>query len=507
MIPPALADFMDVLTRESELARVRSEIDSEFELPAIVARVAREFGPALWFERVRGHTLPVAANLLGSERRLCLALGLRSLGDFRSHWEKLAGGIPRAGWWEKLLSRGAEAGNLVERFSPKSIKAGVCQQVVKLGRDVDLLQLPAWRSDAQESCRSLGSALLLVVDPESARIEGVRSPLLVMDRARLGLPWHPFSPLWRMLAVARTRKEKLPVAVVCGGPPTLEVFSQLPLPTETGCLTWAGIWNGEAVQVARCRTQPLEVPADAELILEGYLDPAAEATPLPRFLAPSGVYAEDFPGQTLSVTAWTQRAQPTYWATFSTQSASETTPLGRLAEQLLLPVLQERAPEIVALSLPGYGAGINTVIVSLRCPYPGAAHKVAHTIWGHEAFLLAKTLILVDEQVDVGDPAEVWRQLAALVSPERDASFPQGPRDPFDFSAGDGNANSRPFGFGGKWVIDATSKPSLGAQTRLHGRFPENSPEIAALAERRWEEIQQSLHASPATKKPKSPKS
>jgi len=492
----ALAELMDVLARDGQLVRIRAEVNAELELAAIVERTVQQLGPALVFERVKGQTLPVVANLLGSERRLCLALGIESMPEFSARWEQLAESDNRPGWWERLRSRGAEAAAPLARFTPKAVKAGVCQQVVKLGRDVDLLQLPLLRSWPGEAARSITGGQLLAVDPESAQTSLSNSPLLVLDRARLGIPWHPFNPLWHMAELAKLRGEKLPVAVVLGGSPTLNIFSRLPFGADTNLLALAGWWNEAALNVVRCRTQPLDVPADAELIIEGYLDPTAETIPLPTFVSPSGTYAEQFPGQVMEVTALTQRSAATWPAMVYQTPQSELTPHGRLAERLLLPELKSLASEIVDLSLPDYGTGGAFAFVSLQQPYPGAARRIANVAWGHTALMLVKTLVLVDETVNVHNAAEVWQQVAAHAAPERDVFTPNGPIDPFDFSHASSQSGVH-FASGSKLGIEATSKLAVGTAASTHGQLPRHTAETQLQLARRWEE----LGLTPATPK------
>lgn len=486
MTSPALAEFMDVLAREGELVRIRAEVDAELELAAIVERTVNNAGPALHFERVKGQAFPVVAYLLGSERRLCLALGIESLAEFSTRFEQLADADNRPGWWERLKSRNAEATSPLDRFTPRTIKAGACQQIVKLGRDVDLLQLPALRSWPQETSRSITAGQVLAIDPESARTSLSNTPLLILDRARIGIPWHPFSPLWRMAEQAKLRGEKLPVAIVLGGSQALRVFSCLPFEAETNLLSLVGLWNGAALNVVRCRTQPLDVPAEAEMIIEGYLDPCAETMDLPTFVTPSGTYAENFPGQVIEVTALTNRSSTTWPVVVYQSPECELQSLGRLAERLLLPALQASASEIVDLSLPNYGSSNAFVFVSLRRPYPGAAGRVANVVWGHTALMLAKTIVLVDENVNVHSSAEVWQQVASHADPQRDTVIQQGPSDPFDFSQASSQAGIR-FASGSKLGIDATSKSA--AIQSPHGQLPRHTAETQLQLTRRWEEL------------------
>jgi 4-hydroxy-3-polyprenylbenzoate decarboxylase len=494
MSSPALAEFMDVLAREGELLRIRAEVDAELELAAIVERTVNKAGPALLFERVKGQSLPVVANLLGSERRTCLALGIGSLAEFSTRFEQLAEADNRPGWWERLKSRGAETASPLDRFTPRTIKAGVCQQIVKLGRDVDLLRLPALRSWPQEVARCITAGQVLAIDPESARTSLSNSTLVILDRARLGIPWHPFSPLWRMADLAKLRGEKLPVAIVLGGSLAISIFSRLPFEADTNLLSLAGLWNGTALNVVRCRTQPLDVPAEAEMIIEGYLDPSAETIELPTFVTSSGTYAENFPGQVIEVTALTHRSSATWPAVVYQSPECELQSLGRLAERLLLPALQAVASEIVDLSLPNYGSSNAFVFVSLRQPFPGAARRVANVVWGHAALMLAKTIVLVDESVNVHQSAEVSQQVAAHADPQRDTFIQQGPCDPFDFA----QASSQPgvsFATGSKLGIDATSKLT-GTIPSPHGQLPLHTAETQLQLTRRWEEL--GLNPAPA---------
>ena len=493
-------DLLGIFSTSGELTRISAEVDPDQELPAIVDRMAQQHGPAILFERVKGQSQPVVANLWGSIRRLNLALDLKEPEQFNERCAQLTTPASHKGWLGGLRKK-ASAISPLESFTPKTVKTGPVQQVVKLGRDVDLTHVPALRSWPQEDCRSINAGQIFSVDPESALATIGHGPLMVTGRAQLGIPWHPYHALFRQAEIARQRGEKLPVAIVLGGSPVLRILSQLPFFNETNLLAFAGAWQESALNVVRCRTQPLDVPAEAEVVLEGYLDPSADSVPLPTFVSPGGQYVRNFPGWTIHVTARTQRTKAVWPVMVYSPRFCEQSFLSCLAKPVLLPDLQSLAPEVVDLEVHHYGTAGQTVFVSLQKPIPAAARRVANIIWGHPALMLTKTIVLVDEAVQLSSPAEVWQQVTAHVDAERDIFVQQGPTDPFDVSSGNTFAGLDLTG-GGKFGIDATTKPernSIAAGGELSG-LPRASSETLAQLARRWEEYGVEKASQPAKK-------
>lgn len=472
----SLADFLESLAAAGELARVAAEVEPGLEIAQISTRVAQAGGPALLFERVRGQRAVVVTNLFGGESRICRALGIDALDDLHDRGEQLADAARNPNWLDRL--KGSEAGGL-EKFAPKRVKQAPCQQVVRLGGDVDLAALPAMKSWPDESAPAITGGQLTAVDEPSGRRIWQSCLLPVVERNRLALPLAPFDPLAPAWEEAQRRRQKLPVALVLGGNPLAMLLAAVPEVVSADPFALAGFWSGEAVQVAPCRTQPLEVPAAAEIVLEGVLDPRAGQVDAGQFVVPSGFYRPLSGCLNLEITAITQRTNAAFPAVIHGPPPSEATALDQLAERMLLPLARRAAPEVADLAIPPHGGRHDYLYVSIRKRYARQAHKVAGALWGLEGLMLTKTFVLVDAAVDVHNTSAVLREIGANVLPGRDVFFADGPAHPFD------RAGAAPRA--AKLGIDATSKlPGEGAPHWPSAAAPD--PGIEKLLQSRWEE-------------------
>ena len=479
-----------------ELVRVSAEVDPVCEVAAITDRVRRsaDGGPALLFDHVRGHTLPVVTNLLGSPRRISSAFGVPSLDGLSQRIDDwLAMSLPRGvvDTW-KLLPRLAE----LAQWPPTLVKSGLCQQVVKLGRDVNLAELPAltmWPNDAgptitwgQLHTRSPKNTDKRETDrsvrpPEETRRHVCVVPLQVLGRDGLLIHGHEQLESWSLLAAYRARGQQMPVAVVLGGDPVTSIAAWAPLPSRTDGLIFAGFLRNKPVEVVAARSVPLDVPASAEIVLEGFVDPQSafeQAGPIGRdtgFISS----AEALPR--LRVTAITHRANPVFPAMVPGAAPAESHWLDRACERLLLPIARLWIPELVDWRFPFAGACRHFAFASVRKTYAQQARKVLHALWSLPRVSTAKMLVLVDDDIDVQDENAVWSCVAAHADPARDLVLWDGPADPLDHA-------TAIRGIGRKLGIDATRKrpDELGAamsapplrwtaeiEERLTSRWPE----------------------------------
>jgi 4-hydroxy-3-polyprenylbenzoate decarboxylase len=375
--------------------------------------------------------------------------------------------------------KGGEAGGL-EKFEPKRVRQAPCQQVVQLGGDVDLTALPAGKSWPDESAPAITGGQLTAWDEPSGRRIWQSCLLPVVERNRLALPLTPFDPLAPVWKEAKRRRQKLPVAIVLGGNPPAMLLATMPEVVSVDPFALAGFWSGEAMQVAPCRTQPLEVPATAEIVLEGVLDPLAGQVDAGQFVVPGGFYQPLSDCLNIEITAITQRTNAAFPTVIHGPPPSETTALDQLAERMLLPVARRAAPEVVDLAIPGYGGRHDYLYVSIRKRYARQARKVASALWGLEGLMLTKTIVLVDAAVDVHNTSAVLREVGANVLPGRDVFFADGPAHPFD------RAGAVP-PHAAKLGIDATSKlPDEGPDHWPRAAAPD--PGIEKLLQGRWEE-------------------
>ncbi|HUY34947.1 MAG TPA: UbiD family decarboxylase [Pirellulales bacterium] len=473
----SLADFVESLEQAGELARVKVEVDPELELAAVTCRVAQAGGPALFFERVKGCHPPVVTNLLGTPGRVCRALGAESLDELAERFVLSASLAEPAGWLERF-----RPGSMFDaaKHQPKTLKSGICQQVVKLGRDVDLAEWPAPRSWPSEPRRSITAGVVLTVDRETGQRSLAAPPLAIVDRNRLAVGWHRYHAASRHLADCRSRGRQLPVAIVLGGDPALWVAVAAPLPIDAdGCL-FAGLLRGKPLEVVKCRSHDLEVPADAEIVIEGFVDPVEPPATLDPLGHAGGYYSLPAPAATLHVTAVTHRANPIFPAVVSSRPPNETSAIGRAIERLWLPLVRRAVPDLVDYSF-AEAAGPGTLCVaSIRKTLPRHARKAAGALWGLDALMHVKLLVIVDADVAVNEGDQVLMAVGANVHPGRDVFFHDGPPRPLDHAA-------PPLSAGGAVCIDATAK----FPEEHGGPWPERlatNRQIMELVQSRWAE-------------------
>ena len=473
----SLADFLEALSDAGELARVTAEVDPALEIAQLTDQAARAGGPALLFERVRGGQAVVVANLFGSDRRICMALGIDSLELATARGEQLTDAATRPTWLDRL-KRGEAAG--LERFEPKQVKQAPCQQVVQLASDVDLAALPALQSWSEETGRAITAGQLLTVDRATGRRVWQTLTLPVLGPNRLAVPLSPLDAAWPAWESAVAAGEPLAVAVVLGGSPLAMLLGELPLGAQVDPLTLAGFWSGEPLSVVPARSQSLEVPAAAEIVLEGIIDPAAPLVDGGRIVLPSGLYQPLSNCLTLELTAVTRRTNAAFPARVAARPPSEATAVDRLVERLLLPAVQQIAPEVVDLALPSFGARHQFLFVAIRKRYAHQARKVAGALWGMESLMLTKTIVLVDEDVSVRDAEQVLFQIGVHLVPGRDVFFAEGPTS--DSQPAAIHSAAAP-----KLGLDATRKlPAEGAARSP--QVAENDPATIQLLRSRWQE-------------------
>ena len=469
-----LAEFLDDLLRDGQLVRVHAEVDSLLEIAEITRRVAGQGGPALLFSQVRGNETPVVTNLWGTTQRLCRALGIDTL-------EQLAG--------RTFPQQGKSTGGLLERitpwplgdekFSPKTLKVAPCQQIVYLGSDVDLMKLPALQSGAAETGRSITAGVIVAQSADSDRVSISRRDVTILDENRLAIAWPPDDPLSTFLDEHARREDKMPIAIVLGAEASVALAAAMPISPGDDPWQFVGRLRDKPLSVVKCRTHALRVPAEAELVIEGTIDPAEETIDGPPVAGANGFYTSSRPARVIHVEAMTCRSQWTFPAIVLGPPPHELSVLDKAIERMLLPLAKSAAAELVDLTLPDFGGG-QLVLASIRKSLPHQAEKVAGSLWGLDWLMRTKMMVIVDEQVDVQDHREVLRRAVANVHPSRDIQIRSGPADPLD--------HATPIVCrGNKLLLDATAKLSGEHQ----GPWPEEiatTREVADLVRSRWKE-------------------
>jgi len=429
----------------------------------------------------------VVTNLLGAESRICRALEVESL---REVAERIAGLVQPSdpeGWFERILSGPARAA--LRKLVARPVKTGACQQVVRLGGDIDLGDLPVLRAWPGEPGATITAGLLVAADAASGRQHVGRYELRVLERDRMAVCWHPHEEPARLLAGYAERRSKMPVAVVLGGDPAELLAAMAPLPPGADVAAVAGLLRNKPVDVVKCRSVELEVPADAEFVLEGEIDPAEPPVEFGWLAGPGGHYCAGPPSPVVRVTAMTHRTNPVYPALVRGRHAHEEIAITRALHRVFRPLVELAIPELADYELPAFGAARHWGFVAIRKDHAGQARRVALAVWGLRSLMFTKFLVIVDDQIDVRDAEQVWSAVAVHADPRRDVFLWEGPPDPWDPAAAGGSLGCRV-------AIDATAKlPGERAAERLGAAG--TSEEVRRRVSERW--AQYGLGSTPVT--------
>lgn len=477
-----LSDFINELQDAGELVRIKAEVDPILEITEITDRVSKSpgGGPALFFERVKGSSMPVVINLLGSQKRMCRALGVKS---FEEVAERIAGLIkPQVpeGWLDKLKMVPQFA--QLAKLPPKIVKSGACQQVVKLGRDVDLNEIPVLQCWPDDAGRFITFGQVFTRNPESGERNVGMYRVQVRNANTCSMHWHLHHDGCHNFMEYKKRGEQMPIAVSLGGDPVFPYMATAPLPPNTDECLFGGFLRGQNVELVKCRSIDMEVPAGAEIVLEGYVDPNEPWETEGPFGDHTGFYslADQFP--LFHVTAITHRSNPIYPTTIVGKPPMEDYWMGKATERIFLPLLKMFVPEMVDYNLPRAGAFHNICFVSIRKTYPQQARKVMNAIWSMGQMMFSKIVVVVDASVDVQDEEKVWFHVGANVHPGRDVVFNEGPTDILDHAA-------PVCGVGHKMGIDATRKLPEEGHPREWPDELVNTREIKDRVTARWSEF------------------
>jgi 4-hydroxy-3-polyprenylbenzoate decarboxylase len=476
-----LSEFIAFLESKDELARITTPVSCELEITEITDRVTKQGGPALLFENVEGYSIPVVTNLFGSQQRMAWGLGVDHLNDLS---EKIRSLLNLAKSPPKGITEKAKAlGELVKmaRYQPKLVGKAPCQEVIYTGDDVDLNKLPILKCWPLDAGRYITLPLVITKDPDTGGRNVGMYRIQVFDSKTTGMHWQTHKVGTKHQRTAQEKGlERIDVAVAIGGDPTTIWSGSAPLPPDLDEFVVAGILREQAVEVVKAKTVDLEVPANAEFIIEGYVDVNEKRMEGP-FGDHTGYYslAEEYP--VLHVTAITSRKQPIYPTTIVGRPIQEDYFMGKATERLFLPIIQTLMPEVIDMNMPAEGVFHNLVIVSVKKDYPGQAQKVMYGLWGMGLMALAKAIIVVDHFVNVQDISEVAWRVTNNIDPARDILMARGPVDDLD------HASIEPK-YGSKVGIDATAKQSSGESSREWPPDIVMEKLIKDLVDKKWDD-------------------
>src|SRR6266850_6572043 len=475
MAPPSdLRAWIALLEREGELVRIAAEVDPELEITEITDRTVKAGGPALLFENVKGSEHTLLINQFGSERRMCLAFDAPSLDDVARRLGDVLEMQPPEGLVAKV--KGLQKLKSIADARAQTVRRGPVQDIVLQGDEIDLSRLPVQRCWPGDPAPFITLPAVITRDPRSGGRNVGMYRMQVIDRRTTFMHWQIHKD---GRADWLATDGRIPVAVALGLDPITAYSASAPLPKHIDELMLAGFFRGEPVELVKGVTVDIEVPAHAEIVLEGYIEKDELGNEGP-FGDHTGFYTAAEPFPIFHITAMTMRNNAIYPSIVVGKPPQEDAWLGKATERIFLPAIRMTVPEIVDYDLPVAGAFHNCCIVSIRKAFPGHAQKVMHAIWGLGMLSLTKAVVVVDEWVDVHDYEEVMFRVGANVDPARDVLLTEGPLDHLD------HAPTRQF-YGGKIGIDATHKgPEEG--TREWPPEIQMAPEVQALVDRRWEE-------------------
>src|SRR5437867_2431142 len=472
--PPDLRAWIALLEREGELLRVVAEVDPDLEITEITDRTVKAGGPALLFENVKSSSHPLLINQFGTERRMCMAFDAPTLDAVATKLSDVLEMQPPSGLVDKV--RGLQKLKSIADSRPKTVRRAASQEIVLEGDDASLDLLPIQKCWPDDAAPFITLPAVITRDPRTGtRNVGMYRMQKLGPRAT-AMHWQLHKDGRADWLAADGRIE---VAVALGLDPVTAYSASAPLPKHIDELMLAGFLKGSPVELVKAKTVDLEVPADAEIVLEGVIERDELGLEGP-FGDHTGYYTPAEPFPVFRVTAMTMRRDAIYPSIVVGKPPQEDAWLGKATERIFLPAIRMTVPEIVDYDLPVAGAFHNCVIVSIRKAFPGHARKVMHAIWGLGMLSLSKSVVVVDEHVDVHDYEQVFFYVTANVDPGRDVMVSEGPLDQLDHSAA-------MYCYGGKLGIDATHKWTSEGAREWPGRI-EMSAEVRDLVDGRWAE-------------------
>ncbi|WP_342756566.1 menaquinone biosynthesis decarboxylase [Kineothrix sedimenti] len=428
-----LQSFLRKLEEHNELIKIDVPVSTELEMTEVADRVSKAQGPALLFQNAEGYDYPVAMNVMGSEKRMSMALGADNLDDIGREIEKylnlenylsvsgLVKSIPR------LL-------RLLHVFPRRSFRKGNCQQVIE--KEPDLFSLPVLKCWPQDAGRFFTLPLVFTKEAGSRRQNVGMYRMQILDRTSTAMHWHKHKDGSEIFQSYAAEGRKMPVAVALGCDPAITYAATSPLPKMIDEMMFAGWLRKARVKLVKCITNDIYVPADAEFVLEGYVDTKEDLVREGPFGDHTGYYslADEYPR--FHVTCITHRREPVYPATVVGKPPMEDCYMAKATERIFLPFLRLQIPELADMNLPLEGVFHNCAIVSVRSRYPGAARKVMNAIWGMGQMMYTKMIVTVNESVDVRDLSKVRDVVLQNVRGRESLFFSNGPLDALDHSSG-----------------------------------------------------------------------
>ncbi|MFN7972458.1 MAG: menaquinone biosynthesis decarboxylase [Acidobacteriota bacterium] len=473
-----LRELLARFEREGECRRITAPVSANLEITEITDRVVKAGGPALLFTNVTGSSMPVLINLFGTERRMAAALSVDRLEEVAARVEAMLSEKPPESFLDKLrkLPRLME----LSAMFPKIVGDGPCREIVRT-EGFSVKEIPALRCWPGDGGPFITFPAVFTKDPETGERNVGVYRMQVYDDRTTAMHWHLHKHGAGHYRKAVKLGKRLPVSVALSCEPEVMYAATAPLPDGVDEMMLAGFLRGEPVRLVRCVTNDLEVPASAEIVLEGYVDPGDLRREGP-FGDHTGYYSLDDDYPVFHVTAITQRKDPIYQTIVVGVPPQEDCYLGLATEKIFLPLMRKQLPEVVDFHMPFEGVFHNLVVVSIRKSYPGHARKIMHALWGMGQAMFSKCIVVLDDDVDVRDYRRVLFTALNHIDPERDVEMVMGPVETLD------HASRLPW-YGSKMGVDATRKWK---EEGFQRRWPDlitMSPEVRARVDAMWREL------------------
>ena len=478
-----LHDFLNRLEARGQLRRITVPVDPDLEVAEIANRLLLSGGPALLFENVKGSDMPLAINVLGTLERVCWCFGMESPEELEAIGKKLALLYqPRP---PKQFSQAVEMGKAlfdVVKAKPDRDLLPPCHQVVLKGDDVDLTKLPLLRVYSGDAGKVITLGLMVTKDPESKIPNVGVYRLQLQSKNTATVQWLSVRGPSRHLRKAAERGEKLEVALAIGVDPLLILAAATPLPIDLSEWLFAGLYSGKGVNLAKCKTVDLEVPALSEIVLEGTITPGETDIdgPAGDHIGYYGPQRDNAP--LIRFHCMTHRKNPIYMTAFSGRPPKEDAMMALALNRIYTPILRLQVPEIQDFFLPMEGLSYKAAVVAIDKSYPGQARRAAFAFWtALPQFTYTKFVIVVDKSINIRDPRQVMWAVTSKVDPARDVFIlPENPFDRLDF------ATEKP-GLGSRMGIDATTKVYPETDRPWSDELIPD-PDTAARVDQRWAE-------------------
>jgi 4-hydroxy-3-polyprenylbenzoate decarboxylase len=453
----SLREFVQKLDAAGELKRISVEVDPVLEITEIAYREMKlpNGGKALLFEKCKGSQFPLLINAYGSTKRMAMALGVNNVEDIAHELEGLLKAKPPTSFKEAIALLGTAFE--LRHAKPKSVKSGACKQIVQQKPNVNTL--PVQKCWPQDAGRFVCMPLVITRDPDNGSRNVGTYRMQVIDERTTFMHWQLHKTGARHWRRYMELKQRMPVAVGLGGDPVYAFAATAPLPDGVDEMMLAGYLRKKSVEMVKCDTNDLEVPADCDFVLEGYVEPEEKLDLEGPFGDHTGYYTLPEPYPKFHIERITHRRDAIYPSTIVGVPPMEDFYMGTASVRIFLPVFKMNFPEIVDMALPAEGVFHNLAVVSIQKQFPYHAMKVMHGLWGMGQMMFTKIIVVVDADVNVHDTSEVLFRLTANIDPERDIIFTKGPADVLDHA-------TPVMGFGSKIGIDATHKLKGEANTR-----------------------------------------